>query len=700
MADVKIPTLIVLLLGTAFIGCSQPNPQWPVTNPPDNAYNNTTPDNGLTDSISPDSDSTKTASTEPDVDAALDKAESFYAVGVHYFQISQLDSAQTAYEQSLAILSELDLDPEQNPERAARMERLLNEIEEDYRLTLISSGTLSSEASVTAFRELFSDLKNFKNLKESGLVHEFNEADTSNYDIEIEWNSRVENSLIYLQTVARNKFTTYLERSATYLPLMEEIFREKGLPHDLVYLPLIESGFNASAYSYAKASGFWQFISSTGKLYGLDHNWWFDERRDFEKATEAAASHLKDLYNIFGSWNLSLAAYNAGAGRISRQIKRSKTNDFWKLDLAKQTETYVPLFMAAVIIAKQPQKYGFYPNYQKPLEFETSKINKCLSFNNISAKTGIPVSELERLNPELLRGMTPPDATDYVLRIPKGYQESFAAVYDDLTAEPALSWAKHRVKKGETVASVARKYGVSVATIQQANDLSKGKRLYAGQILTVPLRYGKQTKQDAASVISNAPPVSKVNETIPERSQAAARQNPNRYMVKNGDTLWEIAAAYGVSISDLKRLNDISTNTVYAGRWLRIPERNSDSKVQTAQITYDIYTVRRGDNLSKIANHYGIRPEDLKEINKLRSNDLYVGMSLKIPAKSSSAAQYAGSNQIATKSLDQKVYTVKRGDTLWKIAKAHGVEIGEIAKWNNISPRSRLSPGDKLKIYL
>ncbi|HBZ00861.1 MAG TPA: hypothetical protein DEO84_06010, partial [candidate division Zixibacteria bacterium] len=583
MADVKIPTLIVLLLGTIFIGCSQPDQQWVTTT--NNTYANNNSDIALTDSTDIETDSSKTAAAQTDVNEALNKAESFYAIGVHYFQISQLDSAQAAYEQSLAILSELDLDPEQNPDLAARMERLLNEIEEDYRLTLISSGTLSSDASVTAFRELFSDLKNFKNLKESGFVHEFNAADSSNYDIEIEWNSRVENSLIYLQTVARNKFTTYLERSAVYLPLMEKIFKEKGLPHDLVYLPLIESGFNASAYSYAKASGFWQFISSTGKLYGLDHNWWFDERRDFEKATEAAASHLKDLYNMFGSWNLALAAYNAGAGRISRQIKREKTNDFWKLDLAKQTETYVPLFMASVIIAKQPQKYGFNPNYQQPLEFETSKINKCLSFKNISAKIGIPVSDLERLNPELLRGMTPPDATDYVLRIPKGYQESFAAVYDDLTAEPALSWTKHRVKKGETVTSVARKYGVSVATIQQANDLSKGKRLTAGQILTVPLQYGNKTKPDAASVILNAPPVSNVKETFQERSQSAVKNNPSRYMVKSGDTLWEIAAAFGVSISELKRLNNISVNTVYAGRWLKIPEPSQDSRIQTAQIT-------------------------------------------------------------------------------------------------------------------
>ncbi len=425
MTTAKITIFTIVAFAALIIGCSHPDPQWTIPTLGDYALTGNNTNNGaLTDTLAPSADSSKSIADRPDINEALDKAENFYAVGVHFFQISQLDSAQAAYEQSLAILSELDLDPDQNPDQAARMERLLNEIEEDYRLSLISSGTLSSEASITAFRELFSDLKNFKNLKEAGIVHEFNKADSAKYDITIEWNERVENSLIYLQTVARNKFTTYLERSAVYLPLMEKIFKDKGLPHDLVYLPLIESGFNASAYSYAKASGFWQFISSTGKLYGLDHNWFFDERRDFIKSTEAAASHLKDLYDLFGNWNLALAAYNAGSGRVSREIKRSHTNNFWKLDLAQQTKTYVPLFMAATIIAKQPQKYGFFPNYQQPLDYETVKINKCLSFNNISTKTGIAVSDLERLNPELLRGITPPDIGDYTFRIPRGYQRS------------------------------------------------------------------------------------------------------------------------------------------------------------------------------------------------------------------------------------------------------------------------------------
>jgi membrane-bound lytic murein transglycosylase D len=694
MAKTKIPTLIVVSLAALLIGCSQPDPKWTINTSKIDTQNIS----GNSDSTSAvtlaNSDTTK--SSRPDIEDALNQAENFYAVGVHFFQVSQLDSAQAAYEQSLAILSELDLDPEQNPDQAARMERLLNEIEEDYRLTLISSGTLSSDASITAFRELFSDLKNFKNLKESGIVTEFNEADTANYDIEIEWNNKVENSLIYLQTVARNKFTTYLERSATYLPIMEKIFKDKGMPHDLVYLPLIESGFNASAYSYAKASGFWQFISSTGRLYGLDHNWWYDERRDFEKATEAAATHLRDLYNTFGSWNLALAAYNAGAGRVSREIKRCKTNNFWKLDLAQQTKTYVPLFMAATIIAKHPEKYGFSPTYQQPLDFETVKVNKCLSFNNISTKTNIPVSDLEKLNPELLRGVTPPDINDYTLRIPKGYQDAFAAAYDNLAAEQAVSWAKHKVKKGETVSSVAKKYGVSSSTILTANDLSKGKKLYSGQILTIPLQYGKAPKMDVASVSTKttaSPPA-------PVKTQTIIKDSPTRYMVKNGDTLWEIAAAYGVSISELKRINDLGSSAVYAGRWLKIPERDSDVQVRSAQVTYEIYTVRPGDNLSKIATRYNVTPEIIKEMNQIPTNRLYTGMSLKIPSQASSNTQYASRNQNSDKEKDQKVYTVKRGDTLWKIAKIHGVEISELAKWNNISPRSRLSPGDKLKIYL
>lgn len=688
MTYVKLIPPILSLIALSIIACSQPDPEWTMSTPAVDQIEG----GELQDTLVADSDTTGLAETA--VNDVLDKAESFYAIGVHYYQVSKLDSAQSAFEQSLAILAELDLDVEQNPDQVTRMEGLLNEIEEDYRLTLIQSGKLSSEASITAFRELYSDLKNFKKLKETGGVAEFNEADTVIYDVDIEWNEKVENSLIYLQTVAREKFTTYLARSGAYVPMMEKILEKTGVPHDLVYLPLIESGFNASAYSYARASGFWQFISSTGRLYGLEHNWWFDERRDFEKSTTAAAEHLKDLYERFGSWNLALAAYNGGAGRVSREIKKAKTNDFWKLALHKQTKDYVPLFMAATIIARQPHKYGFFPEYERPIEFDTIMISKCLSFNNISAKTGFAVSELERLNPELLKGITPPDSKQYVLRVPKGQREVFAAVYNDIPSERATTVGRHKVKRGETLSLIAKKYGASLNALLQANNLSKNKKIYVGQLLTIPVPYGKGSKIEQP-VVEASKKTSKKNEPKP-----IVKDSPNRYRVKNGDTLWEIASAYGVSIGDIKRLNGLNSNTVYAGRWLKIPESPQAASIQTAEVNYDIYSVKRGDNLSRIAGKHKVSMESIKAANNLTSNKLYPGMRLKIPAKGSSNTQYSSQKTLEDKKVSTKIYTVRRGDTLWKIAKNHGVELGNLAKWNNLSVKSRLLPGDKLKIYL
>jgi membrane-bound lytic murein transglycosylase D len=673
-------TLITIFIAFYFVGCSQHQPDLIPVAPVGGSQ--------LPDTIAA-ADSTQ---IKPDIDESLNKAEAFYAIGVNYYQVSQFDSAQAAYDQSLAILSDLDLDPDQNPEQAGRMERLLNEIEEDYRLALTATGKLSSDASVNDFRELFDELKNFSKLKESGQVKEFNKADTAIYDIDIVWNEKVENSLIYLQTVARNKFTTFLARSAAYLPIMEKIFKDKGMPHDLVYLPLIESGFNASAYSYAKASGFWQFISSTGKLYGLDHCWWFDERRDFEKATTAAARHLRDLYNQFGSWNLALAAYNAGAGRVSREIRNTKTNDYWKLNrLHPQTKSYVPLFMAATIIAKEPHKYGFFPEYEKPLEFDTVKITKSISFNNISSKLGIPVSDLERLNPELLRGVTPPGSGEYNLRIPRGRLQEFTAVYNDIPAEQMASWDKHKVKKGETLASIARKYGISPNTILEANELSKKKRLYVGQMLNVPL-LGSENNSSAA--IDNSAP--KIAQNFPK---PVVKDSPNRYRVKAGDTLWEIAVAYGVSIRDLKRINSLSSNSLYAGRWLRIPQIDDSATVEAAVIKYDIYKVKRGDYLSKIASRFNTTADAIKEANDLPSNKLFTGMELKIPSGKATSKLVNVQNNQKSSVTDPKTHIVRRGDTLWKIAKLYGVDVSDIAKWNNISTRSRIQPGDKLKIY-
>ena len=683
MNRTKIPTFFSILIMMSILACSQPNPEWTMRTPGESA----SADAANQDTLVANGDSLKLPIPRPDIDEALDNAEGFYAVGVSYFQLNSLDSAQTAYEQSLAVLSELDLDPEQNPEQASRMERLLNEIEEDYRLTLIASGTLSSEASVTAFRELFGDLKNFKKLKESPQVRDFNEADTVIYDVDIEWNGKVENSLIYLQTVARENFTAYLARSAVYLPLMEAIFKEKGLPHDLVYLPLIESGFKATAYSYARASGFWQFISSTGRLYGLDHNWWFDERRDFVKSTEAAAEHLKDLYEQFGSWNLALAAYNGGAGRVSREIRRAKSNNFWKLSLHKQTRAYVPLFMAATIIAKEPHKYGFFPEYESPLEFEVVTVDKCISLENVSLRTGIEVFELQRLNPELLRGITPPNIKDYALRLPKGYTDAFAGIYNEIPTEKATNWANHKVRRGETLSAIARKYGISLSALLDVNKLSKKKHIYVGQTLIIPIPAGRKTSSRQSTVVASS------------QSGKIVKSSPNRYLVKDGDTLWEIATAYGVSIGGIRRLNNLTSNTVYAGRWLKIPQKSVTATFEKADVKYDIYRVKRGDNLTRISAQYGTSPAAIRSANGLTSNRIYPGMRLKIPSSPSSNTQYTSQNTLRHNELQHVEYVVRNGDTLWKIAKAHGVNVSELARWNNLRAGNKLYPGDKLKIY-
>ncbi len=670
---------VLSLIIPALLACSHPDPERLMradNNSPSKDENRETIQDPATESI-------ETPADALEIDREIDRAEYYYARAVGYFQQGILDSAQQTYEQALEVLSEIDLEVEDYPDQAVRIDRLLDEIEQDFRLTLMSTGVLYSQSSVAAFRELFEDVKNFKKLKESDAFRAFDRADTVIYDVPIEWNDRVENSLVYLQTVARDAFATYLERSGRYMHIVEKTLAEYQLPHDLAYLPLIESGFNPHAYSYARAVGMWQFISATGRTYGLDHNWWYDQRRDFEKSTDAAARHLKDLYEDFGSWNLALAAYNGGAGRIRREIRKKKTEDFWKLRPHKQTMNYVPLFMAATIIAKQPEKYGFYPNYKSAIEFDRVEVSKCISFKNISAKTGIPVSDLEFLNPEIRRGVTPPDIKNYSLRVPEGYSERFLAVYDDIPSEKNTNWVRHRIRKGESVSTIARRYGVSIASIVQTNNLGRKKRIYAGKTLVVPVPPGKTYADGSKSKSSS--------------KNKIKRSTDGKYLVRYGDTLWDIALAHGVTVAELKSINRLSSNRIYAGRELIIPDGKGSPASPDA--TFVKYKVRRGDNLWRIANAYGTTVGSIKRANSLISNEIYPGMSLMVPKSSSSITRYVYSGSDAG-DKDYVVYTIRRGDTLWKIAKDYKVDISDLARWNNISSKSRLYPGDKLKIYL
>ena len=312
------------------------------------------------------------------------------------------------------------------------------------------------------------------------------------FDIPIVINGRVEQFIQFFQTTIRHKFIIWLARSEKYIHFMKGVLKEHGLPEDLVYLSLIESGFDPNAYSRAKAVGLWQFIYLTGKRYGLRSNWWVDERRDPEKSTVAAAKYLKDLYEMFACWYLAAAGYNAGEYKIINAIKRYKTEDFWKLThyryLKRETKDYVPLMIAATLVAKEPEKYGFVDvEYQKPLRYEKVKVPELTDLSHIAKACETSLEEIKDLNPELRRGVTPPNESEYEIKIPFGKKDLFLENFEAMQPLEKFQFKTHLVKKGETLKGIAKLYRVDLEPLLEINHLSKTSPLSKGTTLLIPL---------------------------------------------------------------------------------------------------------------------------------------------------------------------------------------------------------------------
>ncbi len=439
------------------------------------------------------------------------------------------------------------------------------------------------------------------------------------FDIPIVINAQVEQFIQYFQTTARKAFSNWLARSEKYIPFMRNHLKENGLPEDLVYMALIESGFNPYAYSRSKASGPWQFIYLTGKRYGLRSNWWIDERRDPEKSTIAAAKYLKDLYDMFECWYLAAAGYNAGEGKIATAMKRYRTEDFWELTkyryLKQETKDYVPQMIAAALIAKDPEKYGFVGiEYQEPLRYDKVKVPEVTDLRLIAQASEATVEEIKELNPELSRWCTPPDFPDYEIKIPFGKKDLFLKNFETLYQVERVRFKIHIAKKGDSFPKIARLYRVDLEPILEINRLNKKSRLSAGMNLLIPLpkdpdpKRADTAKKKSDGMDQNSKPV----ETI--------------YTIKKGDSLWSIANETGVNIGVLSRWNNLHPEKkLMPGDKLKIRTNKISDPVDEPlgkragkQI---IYVVKEGDTLWSIAKKFNLTIPEIKAWNHLNEAD-------------------------------------------------------------------------------
>lgn len=544
--------------------------------------------------------------------------------------------AELTYEFAFESLSRFNYDERSTLLRWVKYDSVLQLMNNDY------EQIYESQEEITEAEEIREDITNLEEelFPDSVLFSEETVIDTSS-GFPLTLNQKVRAAIKYFQTKGRPVFSKWLERSGRYENIVKEIFASYELPEELIYLAMIESGFNPNARSYARAVGMWQFISATGSYYGLRHNWWFDERRDFLKATEAAARHLKDLYAMFDEeWYLALAGYNCNPRRVKFNMRRYDTNDFWKLRrLPRQTRNYVPTFLAATIIAKNPKKFGFYIDKSAPIEVDTVKISESIDLNVVAKSVDTTYAYIKEINPAVIRWVTPPGIDDFTLYLPKNTKEKFKKAYATLPDSEKRSWVRHRIKSGESLSTIAQKYHTSISVLKSTNKL-RGNIIRAGHHLIIPVPQNKKHYY-----------ASSYNTTSKKRSYSKpsrVKENPaeyesKEYIVKKGDTLGGIAELYNTRASKIRSWNGLRYGQhIYPDQKLMIyvPKNKTLAKRSTSQSRMPLvqadtkngnyYTVRPGDTLWDISQKYGLSISEIKRMNNKRSTTIRPGERLKV----------------------------------------------------------------------
>jgi membrane-bound lytic murein transglycosylase D len=439
--------------------------------------------------------------------------------------------------------------------------------------------------------------------------------------IEPKHNKDVERWMSYFLNDGRTVFQKWLDRKPAYEPVFDAALARRGLPRELQFHSMIESGFSPHAYSWAHAVGLWQFVRATGRRYGLRSDWWVDERRDPVRATEAAAQYLEELYVEFQDWELALAAYNVGEGRVRKQIARQRTRDFWSLRLPRETRNHIPKFYAALILGSDPEAYGFSRGRGSAPQVETVNVEGCVDFDVLAECAGTDAQTLADLNPALVRRCTPPDSERWDVLVPAGTAERAQVELAKLPEDHRVRWAHHVVHRGETLSRIASRYRTSVDAIVEANRLRSRNRLRVGQDLLIP--QGRPSGANAPRIASAEP------RGAPRRASDAGDRPTSVHTVRRGDTLSTIAQRYGTSTAQIRKLNRIGRH-IYPGQRITVPVR-SKPRIATND-DGEWVRVRPGDTIWGIAQRTGVSVTALLRENNLRRNSLIrAGQRLRIP---------------------------------------------------------------------
>lgn len=472
-------------------------------------------------------------------------------------------------------------------------------------------------------------------------------ADEELDEIPVEINPKVEQWIRYFQGRGRPHMERYLSRSSRYSTLMKRILRENGLPEDLIYIALIESGFNQKATSHAAAVGYWQFIRGTGKRYGMEINGLVDERRDPVLSTQAAAEYYKGLYSIFGSWYLAMASYNVGENRVMREITKHKTRDFWELvrkrRLPKETMNYVPKYIAAKLIGNDPAKYGFTDiDWEKPVEFELIRVDNPVNLRVMSQKMNIDYDDFKQINPKF-RGEIAPTKTNGILelRVPLGQQQvamnaARESVVDRVEFIADAGETKtHRVRRGDNLAGIARKYKTTVAWIREVNDLGGRRKLRIGQRILVPdrSRRAADVRTIVAKQNTTTSPVATV--TPAPTSVAGAQLATNTTTASQPPTSTEPSANVPATITQTAMPSsdaEVPAGETVAASPEAIAQEPASSKTEIVTDKGVFYVVQPGDSLYSIAQEYDSSVSELRKMNKIkRGRVLKVGARILVP---------------------------------------------------------------------